>query len=191
MKRIITALTVLLISAAVLSATVIIPNTENTSFTLMADNSYDKDYIVDGTTWTVRRNGYQIDQMGTNIWTLADANGTTIVAVNATDSDLADVIYLYYRNKSVNLLAYNTPVSLETIRSMRQLKSAFIADMDNQVKLYLGAQRGIEYRSITNDTSLSLANGRLSIPAGGNNSYILITCPECGSRIYVNIEDYL
>lgn len=194
MKRITSTITVMLIAVAALSATVIIPNTANTSFTLMADNSYDRDYTVDRTTWTVKRNGYQIDQMGTNIWTLADSNGTTIVAVNATDSELSDVIYFYYRNKSVNLIAYNTPVSIDTIKSIGQLKSAFIADMDTQVSLYLGTQKtGATFRNISNDTSLTLDKGKVSLSrtAGSGSSYILVTCPECGSRIYVNIEDYL
>lgn len=191
MKRITSIIAVMLIAAAALSATVIIPDTANTSFKLMAENSYDRDYVVDRTTWTVRRNGYRIDQMDTNIWALADDYATTIVAVNATADDLDYVIYLYYRNKPVNLIAYNTPVSLETIRSIGQLKSAFISDMASEVKLYLGTQKEITFRSISNDTPISLVEGNISLAAGGNSSYILVTCPECGSKIYVNIEAYL
>lgn len=191
MKRIASIITIMLIATAVLSATIIVPDTSSTSFKMMSENRNERDYTVDKTTWTVRRNGYNIDQMGTNIWALEDSAGVTLVAVNASADDLDYTIYLYYRNKPINLITYNTPVTLETIRSIGQLKAAYISNMDKQVKAYLGAQRNVSYRSISNDTSVNLANGRISLSSGSDGNYILVTCPDCGSKIYVNIKDYI
>lgn len=191
MKRITSIITIMLITAAVLSAAVIVPDTSRTSFKLMSENSYEKDYTVDKTTWTVKKNGYKIDQMRTNIWALEDSAGVTLVAVNATTDDLDYTIYLYYRNKPINLITYNTPVTLETIRSIGQLKSAYISNMDKQVKAYLGAQKNVSYRSISDSTPVNIVNGRISLSSGSDGNYILVTCPDCGSKIYVNIKDYI
>lgn len=192
MKRI---LSIFLIAIAVLtsiSAAIIVPDTASTSFTIMSNDPYNNDYVVDRTTWTVRRNGFKIDQMEDNIWTLEDSYGTTIVAVNADEKDLSDVIYLYYRNKSVNLIAYNTPISLSTIRSISKLRSAYISNMDNSVALYLASQKNIPFRGITEFTALSIENGIVSpVRTSSENRYAIITCPDCGSKIYVNLADYI
>ena len=191
MKKLILTTSLLLFILFSALGAVIIPDTENSSFTIMASDKNGKDYIVDSATWTVKRNGFQIDQMGRNIWSLVDNNGTTLVAVNATERELSDLLTLYYSNKSINLVTYNTVVSLKTLKSLNYLKGAHLSSVDSQTAIYLGSVLGINFKSISNDTPVNLVNGNLSTGAISDNKYIQIKCPTCGSIIYVNINDYL
>lgn len=189
-KSIITILLVMLAAVASLSATVITPDVTNNSFILMAEEKYEKDYIVDKTTWSVLKFGYLIEQMDSNIWALTSGDTVTVVAINADKDDLEYLLRYTYRYVSVNVILYNTKLSSDIFKYQNGIKAVYASDLDSRTKAYLGQQKDISFRTIKNDTSVTLINGTISLSPAGND-YILVRCPDCGAGIYVSISDYI
>ena len=186
-------LTALMLSSLSASADLILPDQDCESFTLISNESGDE-FIVDDSVFYKRAldGEFFVNRFSAHVVLLESDMHDIIVMYGADEKEIDSVLFsLSYSTQSPVLILFNTPPDDEMIEKLSPEMIYITQSLSNSERALL-RRSGTSFTEIDPSSVLRFNDDGTIRVISGEASYkggIYVTCPQCGTMIYVSFPE--
>lgn len=182
MRRIVLTLLALLLTSCLFAFGLVLPQPGETEYTLLDG---DDSFTVDETVYykTVLGRKVVVERYTDTITSLSYGWNTMLVLAGAEEAEVEEILYVFRFIDNISILAVDSPLSIDVVKELNPDHIYVSGGLSSSTRAMLRLEK-IPFTELGEGDILQIEDDGISV-ISGSASGVYVTCPNCGTVIYV------